>query len=89
MKTPKQYVTEYLNNMFDNQSNDSFDSFEEFFVAARFGAHDWANDESWENDHKFLSKILRMSCSGFGDSRKLFNSRHNPSETRLIRKVTK
>jgi len=90
MRTPKQYVKDYMENMIDNGDIEAeewgepkYKTWKDFFQAARKGAYDWSEDLSFtgmnfkqeEKITKLRDKILKVPDSGFSQEKKIFNKR--------------
>jgi hypothetical protein len=87
-KTPKDWVAEYMENMFDNGDVNSkefgkyrYNSWKEFFRAAVGGAYDWSEDlysAGNSNDpkiHSFRDRIKKVKDSGFSQDKKYFKQK--------------
>ena len=80
-KKPKDWVEQYMENMFDNGEDSEYKTWKEFFQAARSGAYDWSEDlysdahGSTPKIDAFRNKILKVSPSGFKEDKEFFEKR--------------
>jgi hypothetical protein len=75
-KTSKQYLTQYIDNMFDNNDVVSLEfgdyrykTWKDFFQAAKNGAYDWSEELQ---DDKVRDGILKIKDRAFAADKKLF-----------------
>ena len=80
MRTSKQYVVDYMENMMDNDETDEYKTWKEFFQSAKNGAYDWSED-LWKPGmnhaeetkvNKVRDGILKVKDTGFSQEKKIF-----------------
>jgi len=73
-KTPKDYVKDYMENMFNDGVHEEYKTWKDFFQAAKNGAYDWSEelDNNTQKVNIFRDKILKVSPSSFSKDKKYF-----------------
>ena len=80
-KTPKKWVADFMENMFDNREHTHL-TWKEFFERAVDGAYYWSEDlyDSKKDNHveidAFRDRIRKVSSSGFSKDKKFFNTQY-------------
>lgn len=75
--TPKWWLWAYLENMFDNNEAEEFDTWEDFFNHAKGGAYDWCLTDCHDEHKRPWDKVWKMTDRGFGDMKRIFNEMKN------------
>jgi hypothetical protein len=75
--SPTQRTKYYIGNMFDNGQDAEYETWEEFFEAAKSGSAYWLEDDwgFYGMDDGNMEKIRALTDRGFREERELFFAR--------------